>query len=111
MKYDIIADQQNKIYQHYPVRLTKYMTKPRLESFVDSFTGYRRADIMIKKDKTGRLQAIFIKRQNRLRRKEDKDLLEQLHTAMKMNFSDFLFSRMHLKREGISIFKCIEKSL
>jgi hypothetical protein len=105
MKYDIIVDQYNKVWQHYPVRLTKYMNKERMDSFLGSFNGYKRADIMLKKDKRGKLMAIFIKRNNRQRRKEDKDLLEQLRGDTKIKLADYLLRRLCFKQEGVSIFK------
>lgn len=105
MRYNLIDDQQDKVYQHYPVRLTKYMSRPRLDSFLGSFTGHRRADIMVKRNKQGDLLAVFVKKNNLRRRKEDKDLLDQLRSKMKISFADYLLRRLPLKREGISIFK------
>lgn len=103
MKYKEI-DNQNKVYQAYPVQLTKFMNKTALEQFMRNFTGYKRADIMIKGDgkgreKIGKSYAIFIKHSNKMRRKEDKDIT--------MRLSDFLLGQVILgrKRENISLLK------
>lgn len=102
MKYDVIVDQQNKVYQYYPVRLTKWMSKAVLEGFLKTFRGYKRADIMVKsnhkgKGNKGTAWAIYIRRSNQSRRKEDAEV--------KMKLSDFLLGQVYLnkKREGISL--------
>lgn len=104
MKYNIEQDQKDKVYQVYPVQLTKFMSKTALEQFMNNFTGYKRADIMIKgdgkgKNKVGKSYAIFIKHSNKMRRKEDKDIT--------MRLSDFLMGQIILgrKREGVSLLK------
>jgi len=103
MKYDQ-EDNQNKVYQLYPIQLTKYMGKNALEQFREHFKGYKRAEIMVKGDgkgkgKVGKSFAIFIKKSNIGRRKEDLDI--------KMKLADFLLGQIYCgrKKEGISLLK------
>jgi len=104
MKYSIEQDQVGKVYQAYPIRLTNWMSKNALEQFMLTFKGYKRADIMIKgngkgREKVGTGWAVFIKKSNKQRRKEDEEVT--------MKLSDFLLGQIVLgkKRSSISLLK------
>jgi hypothetical protein len=101
---------QGNYWRMFPKQLTKWMPKSQIGKFEETLLKYetnsdqsgnrkRLQHYIIKTHRDKKRVAIFIRKENKLRREEDNII------KLKMSLSNLLLMNMQNKREGISIFK------
>jgi len=101
---------EQNLYQRFPQRLTRWIKKEQLDSVIESFpqgTKSENIEYIIKSNgkKRSPKYAIFIKKENLLRRQND------VIIRSKLSLIDLVLMARPIKQEGVSIFQTLERCL